>query len=295
MPSQAVYLARFSTALCGLVLAGAAFGESPKPKPIDWCTDYRAARNAAEAEQKMLLVWFRDPARAGDDDKFAAETFGVPAIVEQVSCQYIAAKVLVDAELKINGKPAKLLAHAAFAELRGQPGLAIIDLTDAASPQFGYVISVYPLAHRTISAEHLNVLLDLPSGSLTQRTLIFALRTHPKRPASTNAELLPLLADEASRHSQHQASIRLQGHHGWNERFHSLNARLPAGLVAYEVCAESWPSQSLLEAAEECVESWHHSSGHWRQVSTRPEYFGYDLRRGANGVWYATGLFARRR
>jgi hypothetical protein len=146
-----------------------------------------------------------------------------------------------------------------------------------------------------MTAEEFSILLELPAGSLTQRTLIFAIRTHPERPASTTAELLPLLADEASRHAQHQANIRLQGHHGWSERFHSINARLPAGLIAYEVCAESWPGQSLVQAAEECVDSWHQSSGHWRQVSTRPEYYGYDLRRGTNGVWYATGILARRK
>ena len=294
MPSQTVYPARFLTAVCCWVLVPQA--PIVAAEGVDWHFDYRAARTAAEAEHRLLLVWFHETARDGEDEKFAAEVFGVPAIVEQVSRQYIAAKVPIDADLEIDGRRAKLLAHPAFAELHGQPGLAIIDLTDAASPHFGNVVSIYPLrGNQFITPEHLSVLIDLPVGTLTQRTLIFAVRTHSERPASASAEMLPLLADEASRHTQHQANIRLQGHHGWNERFHSINARLPAGLVAYEVCAESWPGQSLLDAAEECVDSWHHSSGHWRQVSTRPEYFGYDLRRGTNGVWYATGIFARRK
>jgi uncharacterized protein YkwD len=105
----------------------------------------------------------------------------------------------------------------------------------------------------------------------------------------------PLLATEAARHSQHQASINVQGHHGWDARFQNINARLPAGHVSYEVCSESWPGQSLLDAAEECVDSWSQSSGHWGQVSRQAEYYGYDMRRGTNGVWYATGIFGRRR
>src|SRR5688500_18250387 len=236
MPSQAVHLARFFTFACWLMLAGTAGGQAPKQ--IDWLTDYRAARSAAEAERKLLLVWFQDLARPVEDDRFA-DVGDAPAIVEQISGQCIAARLPIDSELEMNGKPKRLLEQGAFAELHGQPGLAIIDLTDSVSQHFGHVVSIYPQRrNRFITAEHLSVLLDLPAGSLTQRTLIFAIRTHPERPASTAAELLPLLADEASRHAQHQARIRRQGHHGWSERFHSINARLPAGLVAYEVCAE---------------------------------------------------------
>lgn len=70
---------------------------------------------------------------------------------------------------------------------------------------------------------------------------------------------------------------------------------LPADLVAQEICAESWPGQSLVEAAQECVHSWRHSSGHWDAVGTRHPLFSYDMQRGATGIWYATGIFGRRR
>jgi hypothetical protein len=106
--------------------------------------------------------------------------------------------------------------------------------------------------------------------------------------------LSPLLAKETESHAWHQASIALQGHHNWESRFHAINARLPAGLLAQEVCAESWSGQSLVEAADECVASWRHSPGHWEAVRSRHALFGYDMKRGVNGVWYATGIFARR-
>ena len=32
------------------------------------------------------------------------------------------------------------------------------------------------------------VILDLPPGTLTQRTLIYAVRTHPERPASADGQ-----------------------------------------------------------------------------------------------------------
>jgi hypothetical protein len=140
----------------------------------------------------------------------------------------------------------------------------------------------------------LAVLLDLPRGSLTQRTLIFAVRTHPELPASTAGHFSQMLTRETENHAWHQANIMLQGHHNWNTRFHAINAELPWGLAAREVCAESWPGQSLVEAAEECVHSWRQSSGHWEAVRSRHLLFSYDMKRGTNGVWYATGIFAGR-
>ena len=71
-----------------------------------------------------------------------------------------------------------------------------------------------------------------------------------------------------------------------------INARLPANLVANEVCAESWPGQTLVEAAEECVDCWRQSPGHWDHVRRRHALFGYDIQRGRNGIWYAAGIFA---
>ena len=66
-----------------------------------------------------------------------------------------------------------------------------------------------------------------------------------------------------SRTRHHQAAILLQGHHGWDSGFHRINARLPNGLVAKEVVAESWPNETLIEACIDCVDSWRQSPGHW--------------------------------
>jgi len=119
-------------------------------------------------------------------------------------------------------------------------------------------------------------------------------RTHPERPASADGQFSSLLAHETQSHARHQASINLQGHHNWESRFHAINARLPSGLTAREVCAESWPGQGLVEAAEECVYSWRRSSGHWEAVRSRHDLFAYDMKRGSNGIWYAAGIFAGR-
>jgi hypothetical protein len=290
-----------------LVISSAAGARAEEPRAVSWQESYREAKAAAEGERKLLLVWFCDP--AADNERLGREVFADPDVVKRIAERFVPVKVATDVLLNATTgrgyvgvattsgaeKPARLIDHPAFVELHGKAGLAIIDQTDPASPHFGFVVSIYPLPRGDLTAAKMSVLLDLPPGSLTQRTLIYAVRTHPNRPASATGDPLPLLADESQSHAVHQASINLQGHHGWEQRFHSINARLSAGLVSYEVCAESWPGQSLLDAAEECVDSWRQSSGHWSQVSRQAEQYGYDMRRGTRGVWYATGIFARRR
>ena len=98
---------------------------------------------------------------------------------------------------------------------------------------------------------------------------------------------------EAESHSAYQAQIGVQGHHGWDYRFQRINSRLPGGCLSYEVCAESWPGQGLLHSAIECVRCWRLSSGHWRSVASPCQAYGYDIKRGRNGIWYATGIFGR--
>jgi len=263
--------------------------------PVVWHDDYAAARESARLARKPLLVWFMSPADELASAKFQAEVLNQTPIAERIRESLVAARVPLAAESSDDAKMGRLIDHEAFAELRGKAGLAIIDFSDSAAPTFGCVVSIYPFTRGTISAEHMTVLLNLPPGTLTQRTLIFAVRTHHDQPASATNDMHPLLATEAAAHSRHQASINFQGHHTWDARFQSINARLPAGCVSYEVCAESWPGQSLLDAAHECVDSWRQSSGHWGQVSRQAEYYGFDMQRGTSGVWYATGIFGRRR
>jgi hypothetical protein len=259
-----------------------------------WHEDYHAAMDQAQASGKMLLIWFFDPDWATNDAIFEQVVLQSAGIAQVIDRRFVAAKLPVDTVVQSSDQPMRLLAHPAFTEMLETPGLAILDLTDPASPHFRRIVSAYPFTREYISQDRLAALLDLPQGTLTQRTLIFAVRTHPEHPASAASHLSPLLARETESHALHQASISLQGHHNWESRFHAINARLPGGLLAQEVCAESWPGQSLVEAADECVSSWRQSPGHWDAVRSRHALFGYDMKRGASGVWYATGIFARR-
>lgn len=272
------------------------FGEKPAPlrqelPNLVWHTSYAKATEAAKAEGKMLLIFFCDPARQELCRSFEVLTLGDPEIASRLD-KVVTARLPVDATISSGGKRIELLGHAAFSEMQSQAGIAIVDYANRGSEQYGYVVSTFPfLGDRPYSPREMAVILDLPAGTLTQRTLIYAVRTHPDRPASTNGRFDPKLAAEARSHSQHQARILLQGHHNWETRFHLINRLLPRGLMASEVCAESWPGEGLLKAAIECVRCWRFSEGHWSRVVSPQPVYAYDMRRGANGIWYATGIF----
>ena len=181
---------------------------------------------------------------------------------------------------------AALLADPGLREMRGGGGVFVVD--HAHDAWQGRIVSILPRTpgkYYRFEPRHVNELASLPAASLTQRSMILAVRLHPEHPQSTAGLFDPGLAAEAEAHSAHQARVRRQGHHGWNIRSQRL------GGAAAEVCAESWEHQDLLDSCVDCVASWRQSSGHWRAVSGGHAAYGYDIRRGSNSIWYATGIF----
>jgi hypothetical protein len=278
-------------AVLAVIVACAAIGADTAADQIEWRQDYHAALDEAARDRKMVLLWFYDPDKLAENAQLQAEVLLQPTIVTAIRERFVGFIAPTSLRIHSGGEELRLLDHSSLAEMQRRPGLAIIDMTDDGT-LFRQVVSIYPFRRGPISPEKLKVLLDLPRGTLTQRSLIFAVRTHPEQPASTRGEFSELLSRETENHAWHQANIALQGHHNWESRFHAINARISGGLIAQEVCAESWPGQTLMDAAEECVHSWRQSPGHWQAVSSRHALFGYDMKRGANGVWYAAGIFA---
>ncbi len=265
---------------------------SGKPQPLSWLQDYGQAVVAAEQRQQMLLIYFHASQANAACEEFESTALAAPTLREKLK-GFTLLRLPTSAEVDLGGNRGPLLSHPAFADMHCCPGVAIVDYAHQGAAYYGHVVSAFPLtASAPYSAEQLAVILDLPAGSLTQRTLIYAVRTHPDRPGSTRGQFDPTLAAEAESHSQYQAQIRSQGHHFWERRFHRINVCLPGGLTAKEVCAESWAGQGLLEAAIECVRCWRLSSGHWQAVSSPYRLYGYDMKLGDNGIWYATGILA---
>lgn len=260
---------------------------------LTWHTDYYDAYRAARRAKRMLLINFV-PARENATQCSLDQYMEKSSSVREKLGAFERVRIPVDATVEIDGKPVKLLSHSGFVHLGGQPGIAVVDLASKGRDFYGEVVTSLPYGsgkYYRWQNSHLSAVLDLPAGTITQRTMVWAVRTHPEAPQSTTGEPSPQLAEAAEHHSQHQASIGVQGHHQWESRFHSIRSQVGAG-TASEVVAESWPNENLVDSCIDCVQSWRHSSGHWGAVRSRHRLFGYDIRRGGNGIWYGTGIFA---
>jgi hypothetical protein len=258
-------------------------------------TDYQKAMSEAAQSRKLLFVYFYDPQMTAARRAFETLTLSQFEIQEKLR-RYVVVKLPKDAQITIDGQPLVLLEHPAFAEMLSRPGVAVVDLAHERAEYYGHVVSTFPFTPgKYYRKEALSIVLDLPPGTLTQRTMIFAVRIHPEGPASTQGQFHNVLASEARSHADYQAAIQVQGHQSWDLRFQRINSKLPHDVLAQEVVAESWPNESLVEACVDCVDSWRQSPGHWGAVRGRHPLFGYDIKRGRNGIWYATGIFGLRR
>jgi len=264
---------------------------------LNWITDYHTATEQAKQEQKMLLILFQNRGFNAVPDPY--EVKYLPAQADKLK-NYVVAKLPTSATIKIDGQEKRVLEHGAFANMKGSAGIAVIDFEHKGKPYYGYVVSEFPFAggkYYNFRPEHVPVVVALPEGTISQRTMIYAVRIHPEAPASTQGAHHPILSEEACSHCGTQANMNVQGHHQWDSRFHRIMGRLfghgtPTAGYPTEVCAESWPNQDLLDSCVDCVASWRQSSGHWSAVKTYHASYGYDIRRGSNGIWYATGIFA---
>lgn len=223
-------------------------------------TEYYPAFVAARSSGKMLLVDF------GTDFDF--KTVDAKSLEGYVICH-----VPVDYKLKIDGKMARLIDAPAFYCLQQQPGIVVVDLHN--KEHFRETVSVLP--QRYVAAYYVGALLNLPSGTITQRTLTWAFRVHQEHPPCTNGMADPGMMQHADVHSLNQANS--------NSMYHSGN--FPG---SFEIVAQSMGSGNMADIAVELVNLWRSSAPHWGAASTPWSAYGVDMQ--TNGsVWYATGVF----
>jgi hypothetical protein len=270
-----------------------AVAATPVPRIIDSrqgverIDDYAAALEAARASGAMLLVSVEP--QSGDSGDAVGSHLERPYVQERFSRS---GTPWVFCRLGM-AEAAGLVADQSLVEMRRGPGVFVVD---HAHPRYaGRIVSILPRIpgkYYRFATSHVDELAAFPEGSLTQRSMILAVRIHPENPQSTQGGCDPTLCAEAESHSAHQARIRRQGHHGWDVRSQRIAGRMGAG-SASEVCAESWENQDLIDSCIDCVASWRQSSGHWNAVRSPQAAYGYDIRRGGNGIWYATGVFLK--
>ncbi|HLW68774.1 MAG TPA: hypothetical protein VKS79_25875 [Gemmataceae bacterium] len=271
-------------------------GQSPidstkKPDPV-WLTDYAKASQLAREQKKDLLIYFRADER-------------LEAVLADPNLRNRLAKFVllrVPADYEVQGK--RLLNHAALAEMLGQPGLAMVSLHDKDLPTFNTAISAHPLVGSRYGwvpgygVNEVAAILDLPAdATLSQRSMIYAVSVHPERPRSVLGQPHPGILGHAQRHSLRQAAMTNQHHANIIAAAQQIATETGTPIHNQsEVVAESWGNfvggENVLEAAFSCVDAWRHSPGHWSAVAGEHRYYGYDIAKGTNGTWYATGFFS---
>jgi hypothetical protein len=233
------------------------------PTPPELHTDYYDAWDAARG-RKLLLIDF-------------GSGFDFTRIEPRLLSEYVVCRVPADYVIEGDDAPRRLLDCGAFRALEGQSGLAIVDLKHDRRPDiFKKTVSVLPRRH--VTQHKVRELLRLPPGTLTQRTLVWALRVHPQRPRSVYGYPDPVLMAHCRNHCGVQCAANNQHHAAGNPG-------------RSEIVAESWPwNKNIVDAAIDIVWSWSCSSGHWGAACRTWSAYGYDMH--TNGQkWYATGVF----
>jgi hypothetical protein len=276
----------FLSCVLSLVLTGA------EPN-VTWHADYEKATDLAMKDKKDLVVYFRDK---GELDDALAD----PDVAKKLA-KFVCLKIPTD--YKVADK--RLLDYPVLTDMLGKPGLVVVSCHDKKLPTYLTVISVHPVTGSryrwvpTYGAEQVKITLDLPAtATLSQRSMIYAVRVHPEVPQSVFSTCHPAFLEHAQSHSQRQANMQRQHHADLIATSNRLQSKVEKGFSgASEVVAESWGrfvgGENVLEAAFSCIDAWRHSSGHWGAVARRHTYFGYDIAQGANGTWYATGIFGQ--
>jgi hypothetical protein len=255
-----------------------------------WHTDYDRAVAQAQRDKKDLVIVFQDNGELDDVLKHS----DVKKSLGRYVCLRLPTNYQYDGQ--------RLLDHSALTDMMGSAGLAIVSYHDDKLPTHWQVISAHPLVSSryrwapSYGAEQAKITLDLPAtATLSQRSMLYALRVHPEQPRSVEAELHPAFLAHAAEHSQRQASMNRQHHANLSAAMSRLGGHVPIS-GASEVVAESWGRfvgyENVLEASFACINAWRQSPGHWGAVSRSHRYFAYDIVRAGDGTWYATGIFA---
>jgi hypothetical protein len=223
-------------------------------------TDYFPAYIAARNAGKMLVIDF-------------GTGFDFKTVDAKTLEGYVLCRVPLDYKIPVNGKKERLIDAPAFAFMQQQPGIAVVDLRH--KDHYRETVSVLP--QRYALTGYVAALLDLPAGTLTQRTLTWAFRVHQEQPPCCRGSADPTLMNHAEAQSTNQANS--------NAMFHS--GSFPG---SFEIVAQSWSGGNIVDTAVDLVNLWRSSPAHWGAASTPWSYYGVDMQSNGAG-WFATGVF----
>lgn len=273
-------------------------------EPLHWETDYKYAVREAEDLARYLLIYLY-----ADSDLDIPETLAdlsvIPACTEFETLvlnddsvrsglkKYVLLKLPMDAKVAtINGETQPIYSLPGFEHMLELPGLVVIDFSNRNMPFFGEVVGILPFMQGECpTAQQTEVFLNLPPGTLTQRTLTYAVRIHPDKPLSSDGEPLPIVVWETTAHALYQAERGIISHINFGTRSAKIKEMIGGEGKPAEICAMSQSCTSLFEGALSCMRLWRYSSRHWAIAKKEHTYYGYDMALGKSGAWHGVGYF----
>ncbi len=278
-------------------------GIASPAEPLSWHNDYLAAYVEASQEKRYLLMLFRESI-AGGEPLATTDTVFAPSIRPMLE-QFSRVELPLNAAMPVlsskandsqNGDlPNLLLKHRSFRHLGMQPGIAIVDLTDPTSTNHARVVSVLRLpGNGQFNDDDLMLALNLPKGSIGQRTLLFAIRSTVPDSSLSMREFSPTLIELAHRNSRYMAQAGQVGSFDEDTRNQRIVQDFGPQAELKELVFATDSETTIREAAFQAVTNWIETSESFDVLDAPVTAMGMDMfQNSESGRWFVTCFVVR--
>lgn len=261
---------------------------------LSWHDDYATAYEEAAGLRRRLVMLF-----AGSSDQSRPDSRGGFEAAEVEAALGDSVRLQLPVDFKVAGSETSLLEHRSFRHLGGQPGVVIIELSDPASPLFGQAVSAMPLpVGDRFPLESLKRLLDLPAGSIGQRSLLFEIRSAVDSAeldsALVNAAPHVTLSDLANRNARFMAHFERDELFEAGRRQEILHRTFGEAAEFRELTFATPEPASIQSAASQAVQHWTRQTTEPTALTGPATAYGLDLFQSPeSGRWFATLILVR--
>jgi hypothetical protein len=273
------------------------------PGTLTWHSDYLAAYFEAAQEKRYLLMLFRETI-VGGDEVASTDSFFAPSMRPMLE-QFSRVDLPLNAAMPDNSGPGSnetendlpnlLLKHRSFRHLGVRSGIAVVDLTDPESANHARVVSVLPLPDNGLfSDDELMLALNLPKGAISQRTLLFAVRSTVPDSGLSMRQFSPTLIELAHRNSKYMASVEKIESFEQDARREQIAEEFGQQAELQELFFATESDATIHEAARQAVTRWTETSAAFDVLTTPATAMGMDMfQSSASGRWFVTCFVVR--
>lgn len=272
-------------------------------KGLTWHQDYPTGYIEAAGRQNYLLMLFSDvadgsPLAASSNSLFAPS---LQPILEQFSRVSLSVNAPMPSVMQArsgtsnNGVQSLLLGHRSFRHLGVRAGIVLVDLTDPESAHHAQVVSAIPLpVSGQFTHDDLMLTLNLPKGSISQRTLLSAIRGNVPAAKLSLRNFSGTLVSLARRNSRYMAEYGQSGPFEQGRRRDTVVQEFGFQADLQELFFVTAAEETIQEAARQAVESWQATPAALEVLTTPAVAMGMDMVRSPqNGRWYVTCFVVR--